>query len=382
MGYVNKTYLSTQFKNFADKIAKVFSKIGHTHLKSDITDFPTSMPANGGNAATVGGHTVGVNVPSNAKFTDTTYGVATSSALGLVKSGTDITVDSSGNVSVNDDSHNHVISNVDGLQSALDGKLNKITPGGIASCSGNGKYNYLKIATIKITSDYINRPIVFEMSGRGKGLSLITIEFSSENNTDPTLSFFTSNYDNCFWIKKTTTSTWEVYGQYNESWGYYTIHRITGCGADIGVTVNMTNIDSLPSGCTQVAYGGNVNYANSASSATKATQDESGNNIKASYASSISISDHKITLKNKNGASLGTVTVPDNNTTNTAGATNTSSKIFLVCATSQAVNPQTYSHDTAYVGTDGCLYSNSKKVSVEGHTHEAISEDFIRGLFA
>lgn len=73
MGYVNKTYLSTQFKNFADKIAKVFSKIGHKHVKSDITDFPTSMPANGGNAATVGGHTVGVNVPSNAKFTDTTY---------------------------------------------------------------------------------------------------------------------------------------------------------------------------------------------------------------------------------------------------------------------------------------------------------------------
>ena len=73
MGYINKTYLSTQFKNFADKIAKVFSKIGHKHVKSDITDFPTSMPANGGNAATVGGHTVGVNVPSNAKFTDTTY---------------------------------------------------------------------------------------------------------------------------------------------------------------------------------------------------------------------------------------------------------------------------------------------------------------------
>lgn len=54
--------------------------------------------------------------------TNTTYGVATSSALGLVKSGTDITVDSNGNVSVNDDSHNHVISNIDGLQTALDGK--------------------------------------------------------------------------------------------------------------------------------------------------------------------------------------------------------------------------------------------------------------------
>ena len=49
-------------------------------------------------------------------------------------------------------------------------------------------------------------------------------------------------------------------------------------------------------------------------------------------------------------------------TKNTAGSTNTSSKIFLIGATSQAANPQTYSHDTAYVGTNGHLYSNSKQV--------------------
>ena len=59
--------------------------------------------------------------------TNTTYGVATSSALGLVKSGTDITVDSSGNVSVKDDSHNHIISNIDGLQNSLDTKATKTT---------------------------------------------------------------------------------------------------------------------------------------------------------------------------------------------------------------------------------------------------------------
>lgn len=59
----------------------------------------------------------------------------------------------------------------------------------------------------------------------------------------------------------------------------------------------------------------------------------------------------------------------DNDTKNTAGSTNSSSKLFLIGATSQAANPQTYSHDTAYVGTDGCLYSNSTKVSVEGHNH-------------
>ena len=49
-------------------------------------------------------------------------------------------------------------------------------------------------------------------------------------------------------------------------------------------------------------------------------------------------------------------------TKNTAGSTDSSSKLFLIGATSQAANPQTYSHDTAYVGTDGCLYSGGAKV--------------------
>lgn len=56
-------------------------------------------------------------------------------------------------------------------------------------------------------------------------------------------------------------------------------------------------------------------------------------------------------------------------TKNTAGSTNTSSAIYLIGATTQAANPQTYSHDTVYIGTDGCLYSNKTKVSVDGHGH-------------
>ena len=49
---------------------------------------------------------------------------------------------------------------------------------------------------------------------------------------------------------------------------------------------------------------------------------------------------------------------------NTSGATDTSSKIYLVGSTEQTENPQTYTHDTAYVGTDGNLYSgNSKTVT-------------------
>ena len=62
---------------------------------------------------------------------NTTYGAAGAN-LGLVKSGGDVTI-SNGTITVNDDSHNHTISNVDGLQSALDGKLS--TSGNAASAT-------------------------------------------------------------------------------------------------------------------------------------------------------------------------------------------------------------------------------------------------------
>lgn len=72
-------------------------------------------------------------------------------------------------------------------------------------------------------------------------------------------------------------------------------------------------------------------------------------------------------------ASTKTVKIPaaDNtDTKNTAGSTDSSSKLFLIGATSQAANPQTYSHDTAYVGTDGCLYSGGTKVLT---AHQSLS---------
>ena len=71
------------------------------------------------NAGKVNNHTVETNVPSDAKFTDTTYGVATSAKLGLIKSGTDITVDSSGNVSVNNNSHTHIWENISNRPGSL-----------------------------------------------------------------------------------------------------------------------------------------------------------------------------------------------------------------------------------------------------------------------
>ena len=71
-------------KYFVGKLKDKFAPKSHTHTKSQITDFPKSMPANGGNSTTVNGHSVNSDVPAGAKFTDTTYSVATASSNGLM----------------------------------------------------------------------------------------------------------------------------------------------------------------------------------------------------------------------------------------------------------------------------------------------------------
>lgn len=48
-----------------------YTPSAHTHTKSEISDFPSALPADGGNADTVNGHTVNADVPEDAKFTDT-----------------------------------------------------------------------------------------------------------------------------------------------------------------------------------------------------------------------------------------------------------------------------------------------------------------------
>lgn len=152
----------------------------------------------------------------------------------------------------------------------IDGLLiNSLGP----TCGGNGKYSYYKIMTITITGSYINRPISFEVSGRGRYNSKVTILFNNTDSKDPGLYGFITDLDNAYFIKKTATSTWEVYGQYSETWGTALIHRITGEGygySGINITLNMTNIDSLPSGTTRASYAYNASYANSAAKLTTA----------------------------------------------------------------------------------------------------------------
>ena len=125
-------------------------------------------------------------------------------------------------------------------------------------------------------------------------------------------------------------------------------------------------VDSAPSTLNTLnelaaALGDDANFATTVATniGTKLSTNSSG------YIKALSISGRTITYTRGDGTT-GTLTTQDTNTDtdtkNTAGSSNTSSKIFLVGATSQASSATTYSHDTAYVGTDGHLYSNSQKV--------------------
>ena len=66
-----------------------------TDTSSDayIKNKPAALPANGGNASTVNGHTVETNVPANAVFTDTTYEKATQNKSGLMSASDKLKLD-------------------------------------------------------------------------------------------------------------------------------------------------------------------------------------------------------------------------------------------------------------------------------------------------
>lgn len=84
----------------------------------------SSHKISGSGATTVTADTAG-NIVISSTDNNTTYNAA-GSALGLVKSGGDVTI-SSGVITINDDSHNHIIANVDNLQASLDAKQDTIT---------------------------------------------------------------------------------------------------------------------------------------------------------------------------------------------------------------------------------------------------------------
>lgn len=111
-----------------------------TGLREALDSIPSTLPADGGNADTVGGFTVEANVPADAKFTDTVYTLpqATTSVLGGVMADGSTISANGGIISVADNSHSHTIANVTGLQNVLDGKADlSAIPASLPANGGN-----------------------------------------------------------------------------------------------------------------------------------------------------------------------------------------------------------------------------------------------------
>lgn len=163
VGEINSSTSIIDDDNLSANVNSAIAKAHDTHAISDVTGLQSALDGK------VNSTRVLTDVPLNAKFTDTVttingktgaisksdivalgipsqdtvYTLPVAGAnLGGVKSGGDITIDANGVISVADDSHNHIISNIDGLQSALDGKE---TPAGAtakASVAENNAKSY------------------------------------------------------------------------------------------------------------------------------------------------------------------------------------------------------------------------------------------------
>jgi len=160
--------------------ANVTSALGYTPPTQDTTYSAASQSSAGLMSAADKTKLDGIATGAN----NYTYSlpVATSSVLGGVKSGGDVTISSAGVITVNDDSHAHVISNIDGLQSALDGKQ---AAGSYASSSHN--HTGLQAVTTSGTGAAYTAT-VSGITSLTKGVNFIMIPHTSSTTTAPTLN--------------------------------------------------------------------------------------------------------------------------------------------------------------------------------------------------
>ncbi|NFO40772.1 hypothetical protein FDB42_11835 [Clostridium botulinum] len=145
---------------------------------------------------------------------------------------------------------------------------------------GAGTSGYMYLAQIKITGNYQNQPIVFNIHQRER-FGTIIIKFNSQNSSDPTLAYINKIGSSGFnaYICKSATSTWDLYLQKSE--GYDSIDIVGFSKGDYMsstlITWQSSTVTSLPGGYTTASVG----YLDIA--VTKANQDGNGNDITSTY---------------------------------------------------------------------------------------------------
>lgn len=306
-------------------------------------------------AVTINGHTVNSDVPDNAIFTDTTY-----ESKAAIQNGTDVSLVTTGEKYI----WNSKTSNT--------GTVTQVTAGTGLSIGSTAGGNFTTSGTINHTNAVTAQntqaiyPIKIDAQGHisayGSAVTPLTasstLDATKLEGTVPTAclpsyvddvlqytakaNFPTTGEAGKIYVDKTTNLTWR--------WGGSSYVEIS---------------PSLALGTTSAtAFRGDYGNAAYAHAVT---------NKGSAFSSGL----YKITTNSEGHVTAATAVVKaditglgipgtDNDTKNTAGSTDSSKKLFLIGAETQAANPQTYSQDTAYVGTDGKLYSNSKVVLTGG----------------
>lgn len=124
-----------------------------------------------------------------------------------------------------------------------------------AKFDGNGKTNgYFHVATLKIVSSYVNCATVIGARSRGYGYSEVNIQFGSQKETNPNLDFFNQTGRGDWYIKKTATSTWDVYCRKIENWGWTEVVKyINNSGVEITWGTGNADLPSDSIRATQLA---------------------------------------------------------------------------------------------------------------------------------
>ena len=143
-----------------------------------------------------------------------------------------------------------------------------------------------------------------------------TAVWGNDSNTTYTLSSFgiTATKDEINYVDGVTSNIQtQLDGKAASSHGTHVTYDTTAPKANgtasAGSSGNVARADHVHPLQTSVT-GSSGSCTGNAATATKATGDESGNNIKTSYASTMSLSGSTLTLKSKSGATLSTITLP------------------------------------------------------------------------
>lgn len=347
---------STAYRGDRGKIAYDHSQ--STHARTDATKVEKS--STNGNIKINGTETTVYTHPSGTNPHGTTK-----SDVGLGNVGNFKAVSTVANQGLTDTEKSNARTNIGAGTSSFSGSYNDLTnkpsiPSGAAASKGVD-------TSISAASTSTNLPTSKAVASfvEGKGYK------TTDNNTTYSLSKSGSTIT----LTGSDGSKTSVTDSSGSSGSSVSFTRNLTSGTKVGtITIDGTSTDLYAPTDTNTTYsagtglslsGTTFNHKNSVTSGTAQGDASKTLSFGGTFTVPTVTYDAQGHITGKGTTTMTMPTNPNTDTKNTAGSTNTSSKLFLIGATSQAVNPQTYSHDTAYVGTDGCLYSNSTRVVSE-----------------